>query len=128
MVVHGAARASDRFAGPAGCALPAWLTRREARRVGGSGAANRLSPPIILNSPVRNHLLASNGCSRSIRDGSGTRKYCLVSDIAVILASPAILRRSLGWSYRMWVGHCKVVAQRVISLRSVIENRHGRGR
>lgn len=40
----------------------------------------------------------------------------------------AILRRLLGWSYRMWVGQCRIVAQHINWLRSVMENRHGRER
>src|ERR1700722_15009845 len=76
------------------------------------GAPPDVPPLIIRNSPVRNHLLASNNQRVFIRDTSGTGKYCPVSGIAVILASPTAVT---GVECRMWDRQCNIVAQRVIS-------------
>jgi len=39
-----------------------------------------------------------------------------------------ILRRFLGWSYRMWVGQNMIIAGRRMALPAVTRKRHGRGR
>jgi hypothetical protein len=91
-------------------------TGRGSRRV--RIVASRRSPSIIRNSPVRNHLLASNRHARSICDRSGTRKYCPVSDITVILASPqssavtGVELPNVGWAVQCHSAPCFLVALR----------------
>jgi hypothetical protein len=79
-----------------------------------------IHPRVTLYSPVT--------VTRGFPGADSIRIKAASSQRAGYSCLSAILRRLLGWSYRMWVGQCSLVAQRVNWLRSVIENRHGRER